>query len=275
MERSRRKAMMTGTTTASGSAAKWGPLWGARPRDWGEHEELQRPTYEEAISRVPIRAGDRVLDIGCGTGVFLRLAADAGAAPVGLDASTELLEVAKQRVPEADLHQGDMAALPFEDGAFDLVTGFNSFFFAADMPAAIREAARVAKPDAPVVLQVWGPPERNALEPMKEVVRRYAPPPPPDAPKPPPLWQEGILEGIASQAGLRPRDSFDLAYDFEYSDEETLGRLLMAPMGLAKLVGPEREQAVRTEIVEVLAPNRRDDGSYALRNEFHFLIATA
>jgi hypothetical protein len=51
-----------------------------------------------------------------------------------------------------------------------IFTGFNSFFFAADMVAALREARRVAKPGAPVVIQVWGWPERCDIEAMKHAV---------------------------------------------------------------------------------------------------------
>ena len=260
---------------ASGSAEKWGPLWGARPRDWAENEDQQVPTYEEAIRRVGIAPGQRVLDIGCGTGVFLRLVAERGGHPFGLDASDALVEIARERVPEADVRVGEMELLPYDHDSFDLVAGFNSFFFAADLVAALREAGRVAKPGAPVLIQVWGPPERCDLEAMKQVARRYAPPPPPDAPSPPKLWEAGVLEGLASEAGLTPEGGFDTTYAIEYQDEETLGRLLMAPMGLAKLVGPEREHALRREIVEALAPHRAPDGSYRFNNEFHYLVARA
>jgi SAM-dependent methyltransferase len=54
-------------------------------------------------------------------------------------------------------------ALPFEDDSFDLVTGFNSFFLAGDITAALREAGRVAKPGAAVVIQVWGDPANCEL----------------------------------------------------------------------------------------------------------------
>ena len=79
-----------------------------------------------------------------------------GAEPFGLDASEALIELARRRVPEADLRVGEMESLPYDDDTFDLVTGFTSFFFANDMVAALREAGRVAKPGAPVVIQVWG-----------------------------------------------------------------------------------------------------------------------
>ncbi len=74
----------------------------------------------------------------------------------GLDASEALLALARTPVPEADLHLGDLEALPYEDDRFDVVAGFNSFFFAHDLVGALREAGRVAKPEAPVVIQVWG-----------------------------------------------------------------------------------------------------------------------
>jgi SAM-dependent methyltransferase len=263
------------TTPTSGSAAKWGPLWGARPREWAENEEKQTPAYEEAIRRVEVARGRRVLDIGCGTGVFLRLVAARGARPYGLDASESLLEVARERLPDADLRVGEMEQLPYDDDSFDLVTGFNSFFFAADLVAALSEARRVAKPGATVLIQVWGRPEHCDLEAMKQVARRYAAPPPADAPPPPKLWEAGVLERLAGEAGLTAQTAFDTSYAFEYRDDETLGRLLTAPMGLAELAGPEREHALRQEIVDALGPYRSADGSYRLRNEFHYLITRA
>ena len=62
-----------------------------------------------------------MLEVACGTGVFLRLAADRGARAFGLDASHELLALARARVPEAELRAGDMQFLPYEDDSFDLV----------------------------------------------------------------------------------------------------------------------------------------------------------
>jgi SAM-dependent methyltransferase len=262
-------------TPVAGSADKWGPLWGARPRSWAENEEMQVPTYEEAIRRIGVAPGQRVLDIGCGTGVFLRLVADRGAKPFGLDASEALLEIARERVPEADLQVGEMEQLPYDADSFDLVTGFNSFFFAADIVAALREARRVAKRGASVVIQVWGRPERCDLEAQKQIARRYAPPPPPDAPPPPQLWEPGVLEGLASEAGLMPESAFDTSYAFEYADEESLARLLTAPMGLAELAGPAREPTLRRDIIEALAAYRLPDGRYRLTNEFHHLFARA
>jgi SAM-dependent methyltransferase len=266
---------MAQSTSSKGSSERWGPLWGARAADWAANEEQQAPTYEEAINRVGVEPGQLVLDLGCGSGVFLRAAADRGATVFGLDASSELLEIARDRVPDADLRVGEMEALPYENDTFDLVTGFNSFFFAADLVAALREAARVGKPGAPVVIQVWGAPERCQLEAMKEVVRPLLPARAPEEPLPPELWRPGVLERIASSAGLTPEAAFNLAWAYEYPDQMTLGRAMMAPAGIATLAGPDREQQVREAIVEALASFRTATGGYRLENEFRFLIARA
>jgi SAM-dependent methyltransferase len=269
---------MTATTPTAGlggSAERWGPLWGARPADWARSEDQQIPTYEEALRRVDVRSGQLVLDVGCGVGAFLRLVAARGARAFGLDASEALIELARQRVPEAELGVGDMEALPYEDDTFDLVTGFNSFFFATDIVAALREAGRVAKPGAPVVIQVWGPHERNDLEAMKQVIRPFMPPRPPDAPPELDYSKPGVLEELASQAGLTPETAFDTTWPFEYRDGDTLGRAMVAVAGIAVLVGPEREQELKDAVAKGLAGYRTPDGSYRLRNEYHYLIARA
>jgi SAM-dependent methyltransferase len=243
--------------------------------DWALSEDQQTPTYEEALRRVDLEPGQLVLDIGCGVGAFLRLVADRGARPFGLDASEALLEVARQRVADAGLRLGDMESLPYEDDTFDLVTGFNSFFFANDIVAALREAGRVAKPGAPVVIQVWGPHERNDLEAMKEIVRPFMPPRPVDTPPEPDYAKPGVLEDIATQAGVEPVSAFDTTWAYEYPDEDTLRRALVAPAGIALLVGPSREEEFKDAVVEGLSTHRAQDGSYRLHNEFHYLIARA
>jgi SAM-dependent methyltransferase len=265
--------MTTATSAVIGSASRWGPLWGARPGDWALSEDRQLPTYEAALRRVGLEPGQRVLDIGCGVGAFLRLVAERGGEPHGIDASEALVAFARPRLPAADLRVGEMEDLPWDDDTFDLVTGFNSFFFANDMVAALGEAGRVAKPGAPVVIQVWGAHERCDLEAMKQIARPFLPPRPPNAPPDPDLSLPGALEALATQAGLSPESEFDTTWALEYPDAETLGRAMIAVAGLAILAGAEREDELRTAILDGLAPYRRADGSYRLSNEYHYLIA--
>ena len=110
---------------------------------------------------------------------------------------------------------------------------------------------------------------------MKEIVRPFFPPRPPDAPPDPDLSQPGLLEELVTQAGLTPENTFDTSWAYVFPDGETLGRALLAPAGVAVLVGPDKEAEVRDAIVQGLSEYRTTDGSYVLENEYRCLIARA
>ena len=257
----------------TGEAERQGRIWGARAAAWAEEEAAEAPKFEPVIARVGLASGRAVLDVGCGSGVFLALAAGRGAHVSGLDASEALIAVARGRVPDADLRIGDMSRLPFGDDAFDMVTGFNAFFLAPDMTAALREAGRVARPGAPVVVQVWGRPERIDLTRLFAALRelRGGSPPAQSAP----LSQPGVLEGIAAEAGLVPEESFDVAFALEYADEATLLRRMLSPGPIAELIESEGEEAVAAAVLEALAPCRAAGGGYRVATEWRTLIARA
>ena len=262
------------STTTMSRAEQNGASWGARARDWSAVEAQQVPTYRAAIRRAEIGIGDAVLDVGCGSGAFLRVAADHGASVCGLDASGALLEIARERVPDAELCQGDLQRLPYVDDCFDAVCGFNAFFFADDMVAALREAGRVAKPGAPVVIQVWGRPDRFDLGLMKAVLAQFTPPPPPGRIDPTELWRHGVLQELAMQAGLAPERAFNIEWAYEFENDTELAQAMMSAGGFGAIVG-DRQEAARDAILEALAGCRTSDGGYRLRNEWHFLIARA
>jgi len=265
---------MTATDAVETKAELWGRLWGTRADEWALTEEQQLPTYEAAIDRLGIGPGHRVLEVGCGSGVFLRAAADRGAAVTGIDSSERLVGLARARVPEAEVEVGDLQELPYEGDAFDVVAGFNSFFFAADMVAALREAGRVAKPGGEVVIQVWGRHGTCDLDAIKPIMRPFFPGADPNAPPPPDLAEPGLLEELASAAGLSPREAFDISWAYVYDDEDALTRSLLSAGGVGAVAG-EREADVRTALVDVLAPYRTVGGGYRLENRWHFLVATA
>ena len=101
-----------------GSAEVQGELWGRHPQTWAKYQESQmRPLYDATLDALEPLADRALLDAGCGAGLALRLAADRGAVVSGLDASAPLLEVARERTPEAALRTGDIQALPYDDAA--------------------------------------------------------------------------------------------------------------------------------------------------------------
>src|SRR3984957_19842069 len=114
--------------------------WGTDPRAWADLAEAHnQPLFEAVLDAAGVGPDTRLLDVGCGSGLSLALAQERRAKPTGLDISPGLLDVARTRLPHADLRVGDMEFLPFGDAAFDAVTGVNAFQFAGDPQRALRE----------------------------------------------------------------------------------------------------------------------------------------
>jgi ubiquinone/menaquinone biosynthesis C-methylase UbiE len=170
------------TMKIKGTAEANGALWGAQARDWADVQEGQfAAAYHAVLDRAAIGAGTRHLDAGCGAGMAAALSASLGATVSGLDASAALLEIARERTPAGDFRQGDLEALPFDDNAFDLVTGFNAFQFAGDAAQALREAGRVTRPGGKVVIMTWGDPKGMEAAGHIAAIKPLMPAPPPGA----------------------------------------------------------------------------------------------
>ena len=111
--------------------------WGERAEAWSRHwGRLADPAREAVARAADIGPGIKVLDAGCGSGEFLALAVERGAIASGIDASPGMLAIARRRAPAADLREGDITALPYADGAFDVVTAFNAVQFTGDIASA-------------------------------------------------------------------------------------------------------------------------------------------
>lgn len=107
------------------------------------------PDELDALRRLLGPGRGRCLDIGCGNGVSTEVVAELGWTATGVDVSTELLELARGR--GLDVQEGAADALPFEEAAFDAALSVWTHTDVEDFPAALREAARVLRPGAPLV----------------------------------------------------------------------------------------------------------------------------
>ncbi len=112
----------------------------------------------QLAARANIQADDRVLDVGCGTGVLAREAARHCAHAdnvTGLDLNESMLAVAKGIAPQIKWRQGDMLKLPFSDNEYDVVASQFVLMFVPDRVAALREMWRVLAPGGRLVVAVW------------------------------------------------------------------------------------------------------------------------
>jgi SAM-dependent methyltransferase len=235
------------------------------------------PAFRSVATATEIGPDTRVLDIGCGSGEFCRLAWERGADVSGIDASEGMIEIARRLVPGADLRIGAMERLRWDQDSFDVVAGFNAFQFAADMVTALREAARVARPGGQVAICNWGRPQDRELSAVFGALRELEPPTARGAlqPDPPAVGEPGVLEELAREAGLRPERAAEVDVPYVTSDYAMLERALVAGAGFCSAIERCGEEAVRTTIAEAAAPFRQADGSYLFQNRFRYLIALA
>ncbi|MEU0589037.1 class I SAM-dependent methyltransferase [Streptomyces sp. NPDC006132] len=145
-----------------------------------------------------VRAGQRVLDVGAGSGNAAIPAALAGADVVASDLTPELFEAgrraAEQRGARLTWQEADAEALPFGDAEFDTVLSCVGVMFAPHHERAADELVRVCRPGGTIGLLSWTP--QGFIGRMFATMKPYAPPPPPGA-QPPPLWgDEDHVRGL-------------------------------------------------------------------------------
>lgn len=119
-------------------------------------EETRKPPLHlrSLARRLNPIAGTHVLDVGCGTGQWLKALMPYGVVPAGIDLSTRAVTACKDQLPEAEIACGPAEALPFADGRFGIVTCLGSLEHFLNPLAALREMRRVAAPGARFILLV-------------------------------------------------------------------------------------------------------------------------
>jgi SAM-dependent methyltransferase len=134
--------------------------------DWGTGRyeviaETLEPVAEIVVERVGLVRGERVLDLGCGTGNAALALAKAGADVVAVDPAPRLVEVSRARTADAgfalEVLHGEAAAIPLPDDSVDVIVSVFAVVFAPDSAAALTDMARVLAPGGRIVLTAWIP----------------------------------------------------------------------------------------------------------------------
>jgi ubiquinone/menaquinone biosynthesis C-methylase UbiE len=134
----------------------------------------------QLVELAGVAPGQAVLDVACGTGIVARTAADTlrgEGRVVGLDLNEAMLAVARRVRPDLEWRQGDAAALPFPDGAFDAALCQMALMFFPDRARALGEMGRVVAPGGTVAVVVPGQlASQPAWGPFVAMVARHAGP---------------------------------------------------------------------------------------------------
>jgi SAM-dependent methyltransferase len=210
------------------------PQWAMADEGWGrkavDFAALSEPgncrEYIAVHHRLRVDAGDRLLDVACGSGLAIELAGLRGASCAGIDASARLVAVARDRNAGCDIRVGDMNALPWDPASFDVVTSFRGIW--GTTPGAVGEMHRVLRPGGRAGITVWGHLKVSsgawALAPFRlaaaEKVDNQA--------AMVSLGRPGAGEQLLESCGFADVQRVDVPFAWEFADPEVYARALAA-----------------------------------------------
>jgi SAM-dependent methyltransferase len=244
-----------------------------------EHIDDVPPAH--LFARLPITAGQDVLDVAAGTGNATLRAARAGANVIGLDLTPELFETARRRAAAEHLSidwvEGDCEALPYADESFDAVLSIFGIQFAPRHRVTALELARVCRPGGHIGLVNWTP--DGFIGQFFRVMSAYLPAAP-DFASPPPLWGDAEhVETLFTGTGVEWE--FTTGHNpWRFADAEAMIAFFEANYGptvkaRARLEGEGTWLDCRRELVELAERfDEGTDGEFLVRAEYLVAVGT-
>jgi SAM-dependent methyltransferase len=239
------------------------------------------PLGPALVDAAGIEAGDRVLDVAAGTGNAAIEAAARGASVVASDLTPELFPDGRVRAAERGVElewvEADAEALPFGDGAFDVVVSCIGAMFAPHHDRVAAELARVCRPGGTVAMLNWTP--EGAIGELFRTMRPYVPAPPPGA-SAPPLWGGeahvrarfgDALEDLSLTRATLPVSLWGSPADDRDYFKQRYGPTIVAYRGLEG--EPERAAALDAELEALFARRNLAAPGEPARYEFEYLVA--
>jgi SAM-dependent methyltransferase len=227
-----------------------------------------RPVAARVVERAGLQPGERVLDLGTGTGIGAAAALGDGRDVTGVDVAEPMLELARADTPGARFLTMDFERLAFPDRSFDCLLAVHALLFAGDRVGALREWRRVARPGGRLSLSVPGPDSSAPARLYGRIYARHG------------IHTEGRypdpedLAAMASGAGWTDASvEVDAGHEIILPDADAfrLWRSIGSRGAATADWPPERHAALTDEMLEVTP--RGPDGS--LRIPFGVLYLTA
>jgi SAM-dependent methyltransferase len=241
--------------------------------DFGQIATFSADEAENFVNRLGIKAGDKLLDVACGTGNTAIPAARVGAAVTGVDIATNLLEQAQRRAASDGLdirfEEGDAEELQFPDASFDVVLTMFGAMFAPRPERVAAELIRVCKPGGMIAMANWTP--EGFVGKSFQVTSKILPPPP----LPPPVqWgDESIVrQRLRSGTSEISCNRQIVRFNYPFTPRETVDffRRYFGPTQSAFSRLDAAGQATLAGQLESLwtAHNQATDGSTAVDAEY-------
>jgi SAM-dependent methyltransferase len=258
---------------------------GSAPENYERHlvPAIFGPFAADLVEVAALRSGERVLDVACGPGVVARLATEVVGATgrvVGVDLNAGMLAVARTLPASAgapvEWREGDAAALPLPDGAFDVVLCQQGLQFFPDRPAALREMRRVLSPTGRLALSTWQEIGRSpGFAALAEALARHVPAAVATIRGPFALSKADELRALVAGAGFRDVAIRPLARTLRFPSAEEFVRRYVAGSPLAGPVGQADDAARAALLRDVAAALAPTGGEVAFPIETHLTLAHA
>ncbi len=225
-----------------------------------EIEIYYTPVTEQVIRRATLMPGQRVLDLGCGTGAVLLRAASLiapGGQVLGVDISPEMVRIAQQRVHKrgltnVELSEGRAEALPVETGTIDVVLASLSLMYAIDRRRATQEIARVLRPSGRLIATTWAGPEQCDVVLFRQLLGVFASPPPVPGVGAGALANPAPFLTLLAEAGIDAyveTETVGIDFDDFASAWKVLGGVAVSDMP------NDKQQEARNAIIHQMWPN--------------------
>ncbi len=252
--------------------------WTAVAPDWDAHrghvETLKTQLTAALVDGLALAPGDRVLELGAGTGELAALLAGRvrpSGTVIASDVAPGMLELIRARTaasPGVEVTQIDACDIPLGDGSVDVVVFRMGLMLVSDPARAVAECRRVLAPGGRVAAAVWGAPQDNpwltsvGMAAMMHGVVQGGPPTGPGGPFS--LADPSVLQGLFADAGFADISvqQVDTLASFADADEhfDTV-RCLAPPLAAAlSAASDEARAAVRATLAGLVAQYRTEDG---------------
>jgi SAM-dependent methyltransferase len=229
-------------------------------------------TAELLCEAVDLRAGERVLDVACGSGNAALAAARRFCQVTGIDYVPALLDRARVRAAAEGLHatfeEADAEDLPFPDDSFDAVLSTCGAMFAPDQEQTARELLRVCRPGGRIGMVNWTP--DSYVGALFQAIGRHLPPPP--GVRPPVQW--GDAERLRELFGpavtiAAPRRSFHWRFSSAEHQADFFAAFYGPTNRALATLGGDRAAALRAEMVATVKDfDVSDDSTLVLRMDY-------
>jgi SAM-dependent methyltransferase len=240
-----------------------------------EIDQRFQPIVDHLLTHADPRPGQRILDLGTGTG-SVALSCAPRVAPhgcvTGVDISPEMLALARERASRAGLGNASFAdgraeAIPADRSSQDTVLASLSLMYVIDRAAAAREIARVLKPGGRLVAAVWAGPERADIVRLQQIAGSFAPKPPVDGVGPGAMADPGPFLGQLADAGVDARVESEFT-EFAFDDFASAWAVLAGVT--AARIEPQRLEPAKAAVRAEMWPE--GDGPRRFRNETQFIL---